>query len=96
MFKKIMTCLFISFVIIFTSCGAAPNMDMNYAAPSQGESYLELEESNFINSSENNKVNISMDSSSAAYSNLRRIIKQGATIYKNLLIGHLFHLHMSN
>lgn len=84
MFKKIMTCLFISFVIIFTSCASAPKGDMgNYYESIQGESYLELQESDFINTNENNKVNISMDSSNAGYSNLRRIIKQGAKIYKD-------------
>lgn len=37
--------------------------------------YLELVEKDFVNTSENNKVNVSLDSSTAAYGNLRKLIK---------------------
>ena len=91
MFKKSLLLVVVSFLLIsLTSC-MAKNSNMDWAAPNyypadeNTESYLELEEQGFINTSDNNKVNVSLDSSTASYSNLRRIIKDGGTIYKDMV-----------
>lgn len=47
------------------------------------EEYLELNEKGFIKTEENNKVNVSLDSSNAAYSNIRRMINNGVKIQKD-------------
>ena len=47
---------------------------------SNNESYLEIRENDFIDTSENNKVNVSLDSSTAAYSNIRKLINNNLPI----------------
>ena len=47
------------------------------------EEYLELNEKGFIKTEENNKVNVSLDSSTAAYSNIRKNIVNNYNIHKD-------------
>ncbi len=88
MFKKnLLLLVVICLLVSLTSCGMAGSMgaiDSNYDLESS-ESYLELEEKDFTDTSVNNKVNVSLDSSTAAYSNLRRAIKNGVTIYPDMV-----------
>lgn len=82
MFKKgfiILLCL-VTFILV--GCSAPYNKGY-YNSGSGGETYLELNESGYINTKDNNKVNVSLDSSNAAYSNLRRLINNGITINPN-------------
>lgn len=82
MFKKISKILCVlCFILCLASC-AAKNGGMGMAgmggfAPEMSEEYLELNEKGFINTAENNKLNVSMDSSNAAYSNIRKRINMG-------------------
>ena len=72
MFKKISKILCVlCFILCLASC-AAKNGGMGMAgmggySPEMSEEYLELNEKGFINTAENNKLNVSMDSSNAAY-----------------------------
>ena len=88
MFKKnLLLLVVICLLVSLTSCGMAGGMgsfDSNYDIENS-ESYLELEEKGFTDTSVNNKVNVSLDSSTAAYSNLRRAIKNGNTIYPDMV-----------
>ncbi len=89
--KKLINCLVvILLVFFFIGCAGAPSggaMDNFYGAPEaefgDNNEYLELEEKGFSKTSENNKVNLSLDSSTAAYSNLRKLIKNGYNISKD-------------
>ena len=82
MFKKMTKILSVlCFILCLASC-AAKNGGMGMAgmggyAPEMSEEYLELNEKGFINTAENNKLNVSMDSSNAAYSNIRKRINMG-------------------
>ena len=86
---KLISCLsIILLVFIFAGCSSA--MDSGVMAPEMGygvygdnNEYLELEEKPFSKTSENNKVNLSLDSSTAAYSNLRKLINNGYNISKD-------------
>lgn len=85
MFKRISLFLMLGLLLVgMTSCAMQKSdMDMggSYYPMEDNESYLELEEKGYIDTSVNNKVNVSLDSSNAAYSNLRRLIKNGNIIY---------------
>lgn len=76
-----------SFVLCITGCASGGAMEDAYYAPSFEEGnaneYLELEERGFSKTSENNKVNLSLDSSTAAYSNIRKMINNGLNIPKD-------------
>lgn len=89
MFKKsLLLLVVISLLICLTSCMAADNdlgLSSYYLAEENMESYLELEEKDFTETSANNKVNVSLDSSTAAYSNLRRVIKDGGNVYHDMV-----------
>ncbi len=85
--KRIMgICTILLSLLVLASCGANQKatkpMDfsrqMNYKLSS--ESYLKLNEDDFITADELNKINISMDSSTAAYANIRRMINSKITI----------------
>lgn len=83
MFKKMTKILSVlCFILCLASC-AAKNGGMGGMAgmggysPEMSEEYLELNEKGFINTAENNKLNVSMDSSNAAYSNIRKRINMG-------------------
>ena len=82
MFKKMTKILSVlCFILCLASC-AAKNGGMGMAgmggyAPEMSEEYLELNEKGFINTADNNKLNVSMDSSNAAYSNIRKRINMG-------------------
>ena len=90
MFKKRLLLVIISLLVLLTSCSSYDN-NMGLMGPSyypedeNAESYLELDESDFVETVKNNKVNVSLDSSNAAYSNLRRIIKSGGAVYKDMV-----------
>lgn len=87
MFKKsLLLLVVISLLGCLTSCMSASDMNsfIEYY-PEDSESYLELEEKGFVETSENNKVNVSLDSSTAAYSNLRRVIKDGGIVHKDMV-----------
>lgn len=86
MFKKNLLLLVVICLLVLTSCGMAGMgpIDSNYDLENS-ESYLELEEKGFTDTMVNNKVNVSLDSSTAAYSNLRRAIKNGNIIYPDMV-----------
>lgn len=77
MFKKIASVLLFGlFLVTLTSCMMSGDYEMSdFYYPISNEDYLELEEKGYIDTSVNNKVNVSLDSSNASYSNLRRLIK---------------------
>lgn len=85
MFKKSSLLLIVIVLLIsLTSCaGGMYGAYDAYYSETSGESYLDLEEKGYIDASVNNKVNVSLDSSNAAYSNLRRMIKSGYNIDPN-------------
>ena len=61
-------------------------VDLNKYIPSDMPAFdLELDESDFVETAKNNKVNVSLDSSTAAYSNLRRVIKDGGNVHKDMV-----------
>ncbi len=49
----------------------------------EGETYLEIAESQFVKTAENNESYFSMDSNTEAYSNVRRMIRNNQSIYPN-------------
>ena len=57
--------------------GPQGEYDMN------SESFLELQETGYINTEKNNKLNVSLDSSTAAYSNIRKNIVNNYNIHKD-------------
>ena len=68
------------------SAGSASNnmMAPSYSYPPEyNNEYLELNEKGFINTEINNKVNLSLDSSTAAYSNIRKLINMDYPISEN-------------
>lgn len=85
MFKKITKVLCVlCFILTLSACAASNNGGMNMGmagmggyAPEMNEEYLELDETGFISTADNNKLNVSMDSSNAAYSNIRKRINMG-------------------
>lgn len=79
MLKK--SCLFVSIVLVvacLVSCSAQGGggyyESMSPSTGQSSEEYLELKETGYISTENNNKVNLSMDSSNAAYSNIRKRI----------------------
>lgn len=86
--KKIFNIMFIFLTIMFVagcsvSKGYYDNGSMRYYPEQSNEGYLELDEQPFIDTEKENKLNISMDSSTAGYSNIRRMINQGVNIPKD-------------
>ena len=81
MYKKFLAVLSIVCILFVVSCSAANKGDFMgggyYESAPGSEDYLELEEQGFINTADNNKLNVSMDSSNAAYSNIRKRINNG-------------------
>lgn len=80
MFKKsiklfLMVCLLMSLV----GCSSANKGGGIYMPEStfSEEEYLALDETGFVNTDVNNKLNVSMDSSNAAYSNIRKRLNLG-------------------
>ena len=79
--SKVFSFVFILiFVITFISCSSGKgNMNMSDVYyedfTNSEEEYLDLVETGFVDTSVNNKVNVSLDSSTAAYSNIRKLIK---------------------
>lgn len=92
MYKKFLS-LFgvICLLLCMASCSASGgamkgDAEMsNTMAPSDmsHEEYLELQETGFISTEVNNKLNVSMDSSNAAYSNIRKRIELGYLPHKD-------------
>lgn len=77
MFKKFITLLIVLCVGGLVGCSSKnPNADFanGYYGFESSEEYLELNETGYIDTEVNNKVNVSLDSSNAAYSNIRRLI----------------------
>ena len=74
-------------VLFFTiGCASKDSGYHNYVPRDFGgnlESYLELVEKGYIDTATNNKVNVSLDSSNAAYSNIRRLINNGRPVVKD-------------
>lgn len=81
MYKKFLAVLSIVCILFVVSCSAANKGDFMgggyYESAPGAEDYLELQEQGFINTADNNKLNVSMDSSNAAYSNIRKRINNG-------------------
>ena len=74
--KKLLNVLVVVMLLsVIVGCANASNK-MNYPEIRySNEEYLEIKEEEYIETSKNDRINISMDSSTAAYSNLRRMIK---------------------
>ena len=75
--------ILLGFILVLTLVGcsssaATPGGAVPPQKPDAGDAdnneYLELREQNFISTVADNKVNVSLDSSNAAYSNLRKLI----------------------
>ena len=88
MFKKMFVILLLLFLVTLVGCSSSsgggfygPSYD--YENSLSNESYLELNETGFINTETNNKVNVILDSSNAAYSKLRQLINNGYRINKD-------------
>lgn len=87
--KNLFVLLFSLMCLVLTGCSVSGSQyDYNsnkgfIYEEANNEEYLELEESGFINTDVSNKVNVSLDSSNAAYSNLRRLINNGSSISKD-------------
>lgn len=87
--------LSLSFVVVMLSiilfgCGAGgsfangPQGEINDAGfYENSEEFLELNETGYVSTETNNKVNVSLDSSTAAYSNIRKNIVKGNSIDTN-------------
>ena len=82
--------LFKIIVFTFISCSSGhsemntgPSYSYDEMGSNNNESYLELNENEFIETSVNNKVNVSLDSSTAAYSNIRKLINNNRNINKD-------------
>jgi len=87
MFKKVFIILLLLVSVTLFGC-SSPKSNGLYgpSAPENSlnnESYLELQETGFISTEHNNKVNVSLDSSNAAYSKLRQLINGGYSIDPN-------------
>lgn len=85
---SILICIFA--LVLLVSCSAQGGMANGFpeGAPQapggmydESEDYLELHEQGFIDTSVNNKLNVSLDSSNAAYSNIRKRLKSGYLPY---------------
>ena len=89
MIKRLNLLLVVCLLLVIVSCAAKQDSSgsiMNGASNGyyeENSEYLELTETGFVDTSKNNKVNVSLDSSNAAYSNLRRLIKNGYQIDKD-------------
>lgn len=84
--KKMFNLIFLIATVIFISSCSKSSKGLTYDVVydgyniNQNEEYLELKERPFIDTTTKNTLNISMDSSTAAYSNIRRLINQGIDI----------------
>lgn len=87
--KKLVTCLFVFvFGLFLVSCspnGYYPNMGSISEDILNSEEYLELQEKGYMSTDVNNKVNVSLDSSTAAYSNIRQRIKHRSYIEHDMV-----------
>lgn len=90
--KKISVLLLTIFITLFlTSCGSqarnyAPGGMIEDGFDEGGEEYLELNEREFVTTVENPLSNFSLDSSTYAYTNLRRLIRTNSTISKDAVV----------
>ncbi len=81
MLKKVSGCLLLVLLMILVGCSMPDRSgyyDNNY-----NNNYLELNETGYIDTKTNNKVNVSLDSSNGAYSDLRKQILNNYNIDKN-------------
>lgn len=94
--KKIMTCLVVIMTIfILVGCSKSGGYDVNFkpsSNPSQGEtsiptgeSYNAIVENPFVNTTHEKNSYFSMDSFTAAYSNLRRYIQSGMSLPADII-----------
>ncbi len=94
--KKIMTCLVVIMTIfVLVGCSKNDGYDVNFKPsyspnPSDafiptGESYNEIVENPFVNTTYEKNSYFSMDSFTAAYSNLRRYIKNGMSLPADII-----------
>ena len=88
MFKKMFVILLLLLLVTLVGCSSSRGGGFygpiyDYENSLNNESYLELNETGFINTETNNKVNVSLDSSNAAYSKLRQLINNGYRINKD-------------
>ena len=87
--RELCICLLLVSLILLVGCGAsAPGSGANggagdYYESMGGNSYLELKEKGFSNTADNNKVNLSLDTSTASYSNIRKLINSNIPISKD-------------
>ncbi|HHZ18880.1 MAG TPA: DUF3520 domain-containing protein [Acholeplasmataceae bacterium] len=78
---------FVCFLFVFVGCDGPGGDNKNYydyysLAP-EGEQYLEIKENEFIDTSVKNTSAFALDTSTAGYANIRRMINAGVTIPKN-------------
>lgn len=85
MSKKLFSVVLICISCLFVVSCSYKNSDLIYTDSSyvSQEEYLELEEKDFIMTKDNSSVNISLDSSTASYSNIRRMINNSNMIQKD-------------
>ncbi|MDD4076685.1 MAG: von Willebrand factor type A domain-containing protein [Bacilli bacterium] len=85
--KIICSCLLLINLAILVGCGIDNGMggrDYIYAPYlGDGENYLEIIENPFLSVKENNTSSFAMDTSTAGYANIRRMINKGVTVPKN-------------
>ena len=91
MFKKFLGVLSLSAVLLMCSCNADGGYygGLNSAADSSapaGEEYVEITENGYLDPSQNPLSSFSLDSSSYAYTNLRRLINNNSYIPQDAVV----------
>ena len=94
--KKLMCLLLSVLLLVVTGCAAGSGNSLSDAggmgdsmsnyAPGEDyneDQYLEIKEADYVSTEVNNKVNVSLDSSTAAYANIRKLINNMYNIPKD-------------
>ena len=90
MLKRFLCLLSLGFVLLMTSCAAGMGSYDYYngdaALDENGEAYIELDERGYQDPKNNPLSSFSLDSSSYAYSNIRRLINNNSYISKDAVV----------
>lgn len=84
--KRFYLLLLLLLIVILTSCGYSNSLgpgSYDYWNYPSGEDYLEINEKGFIKTLDKSVSTFSLDTSTAGYANLRRLINNKTTISKN-------------
>ena len=90
MLKRFLCLLSLGFVLLMTSCAAGMGSYDYYngdaALDENGEAYIEIDERGYQDPKNNPLSSFSLDSSSYAYSNIRRLINNNSYISKDAVV----------